>query len=192
MKVRSGLPGFSFWLRFSRFRSAVRLVKEQNSSKTWERTRLQNLLRHKSGRYYSRAFAGGKEVWKSLKTSHFSVAQARLAEFLKEHRHRWGNNGNGEVSAKMTFGEPGALHRALSSANGSTHFLSYRDAAKAVPGMSHQEAHDITRALQRCGVIAIEDKGKAGSNSPKAAEFRYLLPLIESPVNSEDGGGLDL
>src|SRR5215475_4925351 len=84
-------------------------MKQQKSGKTWERTRLQNLVRHKSGGYYARAFAAGKEVWKSLKTSHFSVAQARLAEFLKEHRRRVGN-GNGEVSAKMTFGEATAIH----------------------------------------------------------------------------------
>jgi integrase len=84
-------------------------VKECKPTKTWEKTRLQNLVRHKSGRYYARAFAGGKEVWKSLKTSHFSVAQARLAEFLKEHRER-ANNGNGGVSAKMTFGEAAAIH----------------------------------------------------------------------------------
>jgi hypothetical protein len=91
-------------LRFSRSSSAVGVVKEHKPTKTWERTRLQNLLRHKSGRYYARAFAGGKEVWKSLKTSHFSVAQAKLAEFLKDHRQRV-SNGNGEVSAKMSFGE---------------------------------------------------------------------------------------
>src|SRR5213596_3361170 len=84
-------------------------MKQHRSTKTWERTRIQNLLRHKSGRYYARAFAGGKEVWKSLKTSHFSVAQAKLAEFLKEHRKRV-SNGNGEVSAKMTFGEAAAIH----------------------------------------------------------------------------------
>jgi integrase len=84
-------------------------VKQRKPTKTWERTRLQNLVRHKSGRYYARAFAGGKEVWKSLKTSHFSVAQAKLAEFLKEHRERV-SNGNGEVSAKMTFGEAAAAH----------------------------------------------------------------------------------
>ena len=84
-------------------------MKECKPTKTWEKTRLQNLVRHKSGRYYARAFAGGKEVWKSLKTSHFSVAQARLAEFLKEHRKR-ANNGNGGVSAKMIFGEAAAIH----------------------------------------------------------------------------------
>ena len=84
-------------------------MKQCKPAKTWERTRLQNLVRHKSGRYYARAFAGGKEVWKSLKTSHFSVAQAKLAEFLREHRERIGN-ANGEVSAKMTFGEAAAIH----------------------------------------------------------------------------------
>jgi integrase len=84
-------------------------VKQHKPTKTWERTRLQNLVRHKSGRYYARAFAGGKEVWKSLKTSHFSVAQAKLAEFMKEHRERV-SNGNGEVSAKMIFGEAAAIY----------------------------------------------------------------------------------
>ena len=64
-------------------------MKQPKRTKTWERTRLQNLIRHRSGRYYARAFADGKEVWKSLKTSHFSVAEARLAEFLKQNReHR--------------------------------------------------------------------------------------------------------
>src|SRR5207244_8975389 len=97
------------FLRFSRCYSTVSLVKQRKPTKTWERTRLQNLVRHKSGRYYARAFAGGKEVWKSLKTSHFSVAEAKLAEFLKEHRERR-SNGNGEVSGKMTFGEAATIH----------------------------------------------------------------------------------
>src|SRR5436190_22248610 len=88
-------------------------MKQSKPIKTWERTRLQHLVRHKSGRYYARAFTGGKEVWKSLKTSHFSVAQARLAEFLKEHRQRVGNGGGGKdssISAKMTFGEAAMSH----------------------------------------------------------------------------------
>ena len=85
-------------------------MKQEKTSKTWQRTRLQNLLRHKSGRYYARLYAGGKEVWKSLRTSHFSVAKAKLTEFRKEHRERISRNGNGEVSAKMTFGEAAAMH----------------------------------------------------------------------------------
>jgi Site-specific recombinase XerD len=85
-------------------------MKPRKSTKTWQKTRKPNLLRHKSGSYYARAFAGGKEVWKSLKTSHYSVAQAKLAEFMKEHRERV-SNGNGEVSAKMTFGEALNVHQ---------------------------------------------------------------------------------
>jgi integrase len=85
-------------------------MKLRKSTKTWQKTRKPNLLRHKSGRYYGRAFAGGKEVWQSLKTSHYSVAEAKLAKFLEEHRERVGN-GNGEVSAKMTFGEALKIHQ---------------------------------------------------------------------------------
>jgi hypothetical protein len=43
------------------------------------------------------------------------VAQAKLVEFLKEHRERVSNNGNGEVSAKMMFGEAAAVHRLAES-----------------------------------------------------------------------------
>jgi hypothetical protein len=80
-----------------------------------------------------------------------------------------------------------ALHRELSrpSANG-THFLSYRDAAKACVGLSHQQAYDITGALVRAAVIKIVKKGKAGLNSRKAAEFRYLLPQTEIGVSEAE------
>ena len=80
-----------------------------------------------------------------------------------------------------------ALHRELSrlSANG-TYFLSYRDAAKAFEGLSHQEAHTITGALVRLGVIKILSKGEAGLNGAKAAAFRYLLPEAESAEVKED------
>ena len=79
-----------------------------NRKKVWNKTGKENLVRHKSGRYYARVSAKGKEVWKSLATSHLSVAQARLAEFLKAHRQRVGNGGGGKdslISAKMTFGK---------------------------------------------------------------------------------------
>jgi hypothetical protein len=69
-----------------------------------------------------------------------------------------------------------ALHRELSRtmANG-THFLSYRDAAKACVGLRHQQAYDITGALVRAGVIEIVSKGEARPGG-KAAKFQYLLP----------------
>jgi integrase len=77
-------------------------VKERKLAKTWKRTGHRNLLRHKSGSYYARAFAGGKEVWKSLGTSHFSVAKARLGQFLKDHREQYSPSESG--NAKLTFG----------------------------------------------------------------------------------------
>ena len=128
-------------------------MKQRKSTKTWERTRLQNLVRHKSGRYYARAFASGKEVWKSLKTSHFSVAEARLAEFLKEHREHRRSNGNGEVSAKMTFGEAAAIHLRnlddnLSIKPRTRHYWRQRLAAliKSWPGLNEAEVRKITHA----------------------------------------------
>ena len=68
----------------SRCHSTVNLIKPRKPTKTCKKTRKPNFLRHKSGRYYGRAFAGGKEVWKSLKTSHYSVFHgAMYAKILK-------------------------------------------------------------------------------------------------------------
>src|SRR5262249_54031708 len=75
-----------------------------------------------------------------------------------------------------------ALHRELSRLCGNgTYFLSYRDAAKACDGLSHQLAHKITSALVRLGVIRIVLRGKARPNGGKASEFRYLLPIAIQP-----------
>ena len=84
-------------------------MKQCKTTKTWARTGHRNLLKHQqSGNYYARTFAGGKEIWKSLKTSHRSVAEARLAEFVKDHRKRLGNGG--ENSAKMSFDQAAKIH----------------------------------------------------------------------------------
>jgi integrase len=145
-------------------------VKQCKPTKTWERTRLQNLVRHKSGRYYARAFASGKEVWKSLKTSHFSVAEAKLAEFLKEHRERR-SNGNGEVSAKMTFGEAAAVHLRNLDDNLSIKPRTrdyWRECLAALqrswPGLSETEIRKITQA---------DCKKWASAYAKKASPTRY-------------------
>jgi hypothetical protein len=85
-----------------------------------------------------------------------------------------------------------ALHQELHrlSAKG-TYFLSYRDAAKACKGLSHQKAHTITGTLVRLRVIEIVSNGKPGLNSREAAEFRYLLGRAENNAEDDDGG-LDL
>ncbi len=73
-----------------------------------------------------------------------------------------------------------ALHRELSrrSAN-KTYFLGCRDAAKAVPGLSHQKAYYINLALAPLGVVKIVRIGDKRPNG-KASEFRYLLPQAEN------------
>jgi len=127
-------------------------MKPHKSTKTWQKTRKPNLLRHKSGRYYARAFASGKEVWKSLKTSHYSVAEAKLAEFLKEHRER-ASNGNGEVSAKMSFDEALKIHQQnqaddVSIKPSTRHYWNQIFVAllKSWPGLADLEIRRITKA----------------------------------------------
>jgi hypothetical protein len=69
------------------------------------------------------------------------------------------------------------LHREMSrrsTRKNKTYFLSCRDSAKAVPGLSHQQAYNINLALVELDVIEIVrvgDKREGG----KATEFRYLL-----------------
>jgi integrase len=78
---------------------------------TWKPTRLQNLYRHKSGRYYARAFVGGKEVWQSLGTTLQSVAEVKLGKFL-EHYRGVRRKGKRIGSAKMTFNDAAEIHLA--------------------------------------------------------------------------------
>jgi integrase len=127
------------------------LVKDDRTSKTWQKTPIQFLVRHKSGRYYARVYEGGKEVWRSLGTQHFSVAKAKLAEFLKEHRQRISHNRNGEVSAKMTFGQAAEIHMRNLDDNPrikprTRHYWRQRLAAlaKSWPSLNETEVRKIT------------------------------------------------
>jgi hypothetical protein len=46
--------------------------------KTWTKTKIQGLLRHKTGNYYARLYVGDKEKWGSLRTNLLEVAKARF------------------------------------------------------------------------------------------------------------------
>jgi hypothetical protein len=48
-----------------------------NAVKTWTKTKIQGLLRHKSGRYYARLYVGDKEKWVSLHTNLLETAKSR-------------------------------------------------------------------------------------------------------------------
>ena len=119
--------------------------------KTWEKTSQQNLVRHKSGRYYARTFANNKEIWKSLRTSHFSVAKARLAEFLREHRAKQTGAING--AAKMTFGDALKIHQQNQADDvtikpSTRHYWNQIFVAllKSWPGLEDREVRRVTKA----------------------------------------------
>lgn len=125
-------------------------MKKPATVKTWNKTRVQNLVRHKSGRYYVRAFGGGKEVWKSLKTSHFGVAEAKLAEFLQEHRSRRSQT-NEIADAKLTFGTALQIHKQALKDNSnikpSTRYYweqIFAALLKSWPGLDEREIRKIT------------------------------------------------
>ena len=176
-------------LHFSRCCSTVNLVKQCKPTKTWARTGHRNLIRHKSGRYYARAFAGGKEVWQSLKTSHHSVARARLGEFLKDHRAR-ASNSNGEVSAKMTFGEAAAIH--LRNLDDNLRIKpSTRDywlrrllaLIKSWPGLNETEVRKITHVACKEWASTYSKKASPTNYNNTIALLRHVLATaIEAGV----------
>ncbi|MES2706746.1 MAG: hypothetical protein V4726_09115 [Verrucomicrobiota bacterium] len=73
-------------------------------------------MRHKSGGYYARLYLKNREIWKSLKTKTFSVAEARLTELLKEHRQRRSREAS-STSVKMSFGQAAESHLQRVEAN---------------------------------------------------------------------------
>ena len=119
--------------------------------KTWEMTRVQNLVRHKSGRYYARTFNNNKEIWKTLRTSHFSVAKARLAEFLREQQEKQ-IDGLTDLSAKTTFGEALKIHKQNQTDDVTIKAITRRywnqvfaALLKSWPGLAERELRRVTR-----------------------------------------------
>jgi integrase len=45
--------------------------------KTWTKTKIQGLMRHKTGNYYARLYLGNKEKWVSLRTDILEVAKSK-------------------------------------------------------------------------------------------------------------------
>lgn len=163
--------------------SAVQTVK------TWEKTKLQNLVRHKSGRYYARLFLNGKELWKSLKTDSYSVAQARLGQALKEHRERRAKNAS-VTSANMTFREAADLHlqRLDDKVSIKKRTRKYwRDILKAIlkswPELASKEVRRITEAACREWASGYSKQAGATRYNNSLAMLRHVLEVaVEAGV----------
>lgn len=63
-------------------------MKRTAKAKRWNKTPVQNLVRHESGGYYARLQSGGKDIWRSLKTTLLEVAKSKLHRLLEEERTR--------------------------------------------------------------------------------------------------------
>ena len=85
-------------------------MKRRKTVKSWEKTRVQGLWKHRSGIYYARLYIGGKDIWRSLKTPLFSVAEARLDAQQTEHRARK-ESAESVQHGKLTFGDALAIVR---------------------------------------------------------------------------------
>ncbi|MBA3354296.1 MAG: site-specific integrase [Blastocatellia bacterium] len=123
----------------------------ESPNKSWGKTKVQNLVRHKSGRYYARTFGNNKEIWKSLRTDHFSVAKARLAEFLRQYREKQATSSN-HSSAKMTFNEALVTHLQNLDDNveikpSTRHYWNqvFRALLKSWPDLADREVRRLTR-----------------------------------------------
>jgi integrase len=75
----------------------------------WQASKTQYLWRNvHSGRYYLRVIRQGREVWRTMKTSDYSVAKAKLSDKLAEIHHT--RSLDSALSSRSTFGEVAALY----------------------------------------------------------------------------------
>ena len=174
-------------------------MKTPAAAKTWEKTKVQYLVRHKSGRYYARLFQNGKEVWKTLKTAHLSIAQARLAELLKEHRGRKGKQID-STNAKMTFADAAELDQQKLDAELTLKRRTrkyYREVLAALlkswPGLAETELRRISPAALKAWAIRYGNMFSATRyNGTLSLLRRILQTAVESGViYSNPAAGLE-
>lgn len=82
----------------------------------WTPTKHQSLYRHRNGRYYARTFAGGKEEWRSLRTTLLSVAKHNIKPYLEANETRKSRQLAQATTVRMTFGQ--ALEQYREKLNG--------------------------------------------------------------------------
>ena len=85
--------------------------------KTWEKTRAAQVYRHvRTGIYYVRGYVNGKDVWRSLGTDVFSVAQPKARDELAEiYRPRKAESAL--TSGIATFGDAAHVYEERLKAN---------------------------------------------------------------------------
>ena len=92
-------------------------MKRVENPKTWEKTRAPQVYRHvRTGIYYVRGYVNGKDVWRSLGTDVFSVAQPKARDELAEiYRPRKAESAL--TSGIATFGDAAHVYEERLKAN---------------------------------------------------------------------------
>jgi integrase len=190
LRGKLGVPGKIFLASSTVLFYGGAMKSIKTGSKRWKATPHQNLVRHaESGNYYARVYSSGKEIWRSLRTTHLTIARARLAEFLKEHRQRLGS-GSKEVSTKMTFGEAAAVHLQnlddnLSLKSRTREYWKQRLAAlvKSWPGLNGTEVRKITQGDCKRWASSYAKKASPTNHNNTIAILRHVLQVaIEAGV----------
>lgn len=170
-----------------------RQTKPSEKTPVWQKTQIANLIRYTpSGKLYARFRAGGKLVWKSLRTDKLTVAQLRLADLVKKSRESVAR-GVAITSGKMTLGD--ALDMLLARVHGDPSLKpktksNYDDRAKALrktwPDIKTADVRKVTKA--DCAAWA----SKVGA-SASAIRFNQQLRLLRMAfeVAIESGATLE-
>ncbi len=129
-------------------------IKKTHKS-VWTKTNTPNLYRHVNRRYYSRCFLGGKEIWKSLKTTLKSVAIERLQEHVTNARQQR-STGVKLASGTFTFADVIEMYRSnfqrdAEIAEGTKNFreAGIKRVFKTWPGVGELNVRKITTPMVR-------------------------------------------
>ncbi len=156
-------------------------MKQRKTGQTWEKTRLQGLVRHRNGGYYARTFANGREKWKTLRTSLFSVAKLRLADHVGEAREHRALTDSAE-SGDLSFGDAVKLYLAKLNSDPSRKTATKHYHGQIItailrewPGLDERQLKRITR--RECAEWAARHAKNASGTRYNAALgiFRAVL-----------------
>lgn len=158
-------------------------AEKGESEGQWERTNVTNLLRNRvSGTYYARVKVNGKQKWRTLKTTVFTVAKLRLADVEKELRaHGAAATGEARTAGvdEMTIGHFVDVYLArlqqnasLAPATRERNGTAIKAVLKTWPGLRERDVRRVTEGDCRAWAAAALREG-TGFIAPNAKTRRW-------------------
>lgn len=142
----------------------------------WTKTNVPNLYRHANKRYYARIFIGGKEIWRSLKTTLKSIAEERIKDHVGEARQQRAADSTA-AKGNLTFGAALETYRQnfqrdAELAERTKHFREegIQRLLKTWPGLDKLNVRKITLVMIREWALRMRSEGQPyipkGANRP--------------------------